>query len=307
MFCNDVLSPQSGCHGASPSGKYAHKCFVDTHNKINMEDACGESPIVSLVGVLPCFLILSAHHASKCNQERCYGFLRRFWVSRRRLGCLLEGSWGLLEESWGGLGGSWDALGGSWRHLEQSNFRSIFWWMLVVQMIPKGRHFGSQNGANIAPQTGRKSRRFLRCPKSSSKTVLERFWINFRGFWVPSWGHKKAFSYGEKSKREQTSWFWSGVDKLWKRTCDRTRHDLGAQKLPKGRPSRTQERPKTRPKRHQKFTPFWMDFGSILAKSPEEVWRRSGGVPADVWRLSGGMRAPRLIWQIGKYANMVVI
>ena len=53
---------------------------------------------------------------------------------------------GALGPSWPILGPSWGDLGLSWGHLE------FFGLILVAKRVPKGRHFGSQNGIKIDPK-----------------------------------------------------------------------------------------------------------------------------------------------------------
>ena len=45
------------------------------------------------------------------------------------------------------------------RHLEQSNFVSFFLSIWVAKRMPKGRHFGSQNGTKIDPKSKLKFKR----------------------------------------------------------------------------------------------------------------------------------------------------
>ena len=60
------------------------------------------------------------------------------------LGALLGLSWGLLGRSWAVLGRNWVVLG---RLLGHFDFHLFFRTILGAKRVPKGRHFGSQNGA----------------------------------------------------------------------------------------------------------------------------------------------------------------
>ena len=90
-----------------------------------------------------------------------FGFLRRFsrlflmflrplGVLFGLLGALLEASWSLLGRSWAVLGRNWVVLGRLLGHFD-------FWWffgaILGAKRVPKGRHFGSPNGAKIDQKT----------------------------------------------------------------------------------------------------------------------------------------------------------
>ena len=115
----------------------------------------------------------------------------------RALDGILGGLGGLLGSSWVVLGWSWGVLGRSWggpgevlgglvailgRHFERSNFRSIFGSILVAKRVPKGRHFGSQNGAKTDPKTMSK----FKSEKVTSWKRLGSILVRFRG--VPG-GH----------------------------------------------------------------------------------------------------------------------
>ena len=64
----------------------------------------------------------------------------------RFLGALLGASWSLLGRSWAVLGRNWVVLG---RLLGHFDFLLFFGTILGAKRVPKGRHFGSQNGAKI--------------------------------------------------------------------------------------------------------------------------------------------------------------
>ena len=98
---------------------------------------------------------------------RSWALLGCFWAFRASLGSLLEflgailGPLGVLfgllgslsGASWSLLGRSWAVLGRNWVVLERLlghfDFRLFFRTILGAKRVPKGRHFGSQNGAKI--------------------------------------------------------------------------------------------------------------------------------------------------------------
>ena len=73
-------------------------------------------------------------------------FLKPFRVLFGLLGTLLGASWSLLGRSWAVLGRNWVVLG---RLLVHFDFGLFFGTILGAKRVPKGRHFGSQNGAKI--------------------------------------------------------------------------------------------------------------------------------------------------------------
>ena len=95
----------------------------------------------------------------------------------------LGASWGDLGGPSGDLGGVWSGLGPILERLfEQSDFRSIFlsfflrfWSVLVAHRVPKGSHFGSQNGAKIDPKTGSKFKTEKVASGKRLGTILARF------------------------------------------------------------------------------------------------------------------------------------
>ena len=82
---------------------------------------------------------------SKAFFEALLMFLRPFRVLFGLLGTLLGASWSLLGRSWAVLGRNWVVLGRLLGHLDFYFFER-FW---EQKRMPKGRHFGSQNGAKI--------------------------------------------------------------------------------------------------------------------------------------------------------------
>ena len=79
--------------------------------------------------------------------------------------------------------------------------------------------------------------------------------------------------------------------------------DLGAQKLPKGRPKGTQEMQKTKPNRHQIFD-FWTDFGSIWG-ALEMASRLQGGSGVRAWRNARGL-AYSMSWKKSKQISKTI-
>ena len=73
-------------------------------------------------------------------------FLRPLGVLFGLLGALLGASWSLLGRSWAVLGRNWVVLG---RLLGHFDLLLFFGTILGAKRVPKGRHFGSQNGAKI--------------------------------------------------------------------------------------------------------------------------------------------------------------
>ena len=59
---------------------------------------------------------------------------------------LLGASWSLLGRSWAVLGRNWVVFG---RLLGHFDFCSFFGTILGAKRVPKGRHFGDQNGSKI--------------------------------------------------------------------------------------------------------------------------------------------------------------
>ena len=91
--------------------------------------------------------------ASENILDRPGGSGRPSWGIRGAPGSLLGGPGALRGGSGGRLGGVLGALGTILgRHCEQFIFRSIFGSILVAKRVPKGRHFGSQNGIKIDPK-----------------------------------------------------------------------------------------------------------------------------------------------------------
>ena len=111
-------------------------------------------PLGRLLGPLESFLGAS------------WGILAASW---RPLGV----SWRPLEASWGDLGSSWGeigvVLGDFWSTLF---FYKFFGMILEAKRVPKGRHFGRQNGAKINKKS--------RCKFKSGK--------------VTSWSHLGSIS-----------------------------------------------------------------------------------------------------------------
>ena len=77
-------------------------------------------------------------------------FLKPLRVLFGLLGALLGASWSLLGRSWAVLGRNWNGFG---RLLEHFIFQLFFGVILGAKRVPKGRHFGRQNGAKIDPKS----------------------------------------------------------------------------------------------------------------------------------------------------------
>ena len=99
-------------------------------------------------------------------------FLKPLGVLFRLLGSLLGASWSLWERSWAVLGRNWGGLGATFGALR---FLMIFKSILEAKRVPKGRHFGSQNGAKNDP----KSRCKFNSEKITSWSRLGAIWGRF--------------------------------------------------------------------------------------------------------------------------------
>ena len=99
-----------------------------------------------------------------------------------------------MGRSWGGLGRSWGDLGAISRAIQFSiDFLSDFG-------RPRGAKreaFGEPKWPKIGPKTHPKLRRILISKKWPSKIVLEPSWVDFKRFWLPSWGPKRRFRIGK--------------------------------------------------------------------------------------------------------------
>ena len=119
-------------------------------------------------------------------EARCSSFL----VSKNLLGSLFydfEPSWGAFWASWVSLGllleplgslsgGSWGGLGAVLRQACRTrrpliNFGSI----LREKRVPKGRHFGRQNGVKIDPKSKCKFKNEIITSWSRLGSILSRF------------------------------------------------------------------------------------------------------------------------------------
>jgi hypothetical protein len=93
-------------------------------------------------------------------------------------GGVREASWGVLGHSGRLRGASWEGLGRSWGDLgatlEAVRFRIVFLSILSAKRVPKGRHFGSQNGAKIDPKIIQNRSRFSRAKKYPSRSSWDR-------------------------------------------------------------------------------------------------------------------------------------
>ena len=80
-------------------------------------------------------------------------FLKPLRMLFEFLGSLLGASWEPLRASWSFLGRSWAVLGRNYvvlgRLLGHLIFLLFFGAVLGAKRVPKGTHFGSQNGAKI--------------------------------------------------------------------------------------------------------------------------------------------------------------
>ena len=68
----------------------------------------------------------------------------------RPLAAFLGASWSLLGRSWAVLGRNWGGFGQLLGHFDFYEFVGV---ILRANMVPKGRHFGRQNEANIDPKS----------------------------------------------------------------------------------------------------------------------------------------------------------
>ena len=66
------------------------------------------------------------------------------------LGTVLGASWSLLGPSRAVLGRHWGGFGPLWGHFDFYVFLGL---ILGAKRVPKGRHFGRQNGAKIDPKS----------------------------------------------------------------------------------------------------------------------------------------------------------
>ena len=99
-------------------------------------------------------------------------FLKPLRVLFGLLGTLLGASWSLL----GDLGPPWGEVGVVLgRLLGHFDFLSFFGANMEAKLVPKGRHFGSQNGAKIDP----KSRCEFNNEKVTSWSRLGSIWARF--------------------------------------------------------------------------------------------------------------------------------
>ena len=88
------------------------------------------------------------------------------------LGALLEASWSLLGRSWAVLGRNLVVLGRLLGHLD---FCYFFGAVLGAKRVPKGRHFGSPNGAKIGQKTRCKFKNEKVASWSRLGAILGRF------------------------------------------------------------------------------------------------------------------------------------
>ena len=93
-----------------------------------------------------------------------------FWASWGSLGSLLGRSWAILGRNWGGFG---PLLG----HFD---FYYFFGVILGAKKVPKGRHFGRQNGAKIDPKSRCKFKSEIVTSWSRLGSKLARFSFRLR-------------------------------------------------------------------------------------------------------------------------------
>ena len=144
--------------------------------------------------------------------------------------------------------------------------------------MPKGRHFGSQNGTKIDPKTSQNRSRFSRAKKHSSRTSWNRLEAILSRSWGLSWVIFLILAGVLQWFREHQRF---GTKRGLKMRLGAILADLGGQEGPKGRPKGTQEAPKTRLKRHQNFerflARFWTDLGGP-GDPGATSWRNARGL-----------------------------
>ena len=131
------------------------------------------------------------------------------------------------------------------RPFEQFNFGSIFLSILVAKRVPKGRHLGTQNGAQDDPKSIKKSSQKTIAFGIALKTVLGRSWADLGRILGALGGQNRAVAH--------TALVFSKIDLFEEKWCqDASWDDLGSIWVAKrgrlGGPKGTQEASKTRPK-----------------------------------------------------------
>ena len=149
------------------------------------------------------------------------------------------------------------------RHFEQSNFRSIFCPILVAKRVPKGRHFGSQNGTKIDPKTRSK----FKSEKVASWDRLGSIWDRFGGCPGGILGGSWAVLGRSWSDFLSSSIFDRFFDRFWSPKGCPKGGIWGAKTEPKTTQNRSKNHLEKRSRFRSLLRPSWDDLGPILAAS----------------------------------------